>query len=104
MRKRRYEILFPRKYNDGRPVSGELFEQAREELVGRFGGVTMEPQTVRGVWDHQGARYEDELVRYVVDVEDTPENQQFFVGWKLVLLQRFQQIEIYITSYLVDVL
>lgn len=27
MRKRRYEILLPVKFNDGRPVSGELLEQ-----------------------------------------------------------------------------
>ena len=27
MRKRRYEILLPIRFNDGRPVSGELLEQ-----------------------------------------------------------------------------
>ena len=40
MQKRRYEILLPLKHNDGRPVSGEVFEQTREDLIAQFGGVT----------------------------------------------------------------
>ncbi len=36
MRKRRYEIHLPVKFNDGRPVSAELLEQTREELIGQF--------------------------------------------------------------------
>jgi hypothetical protein len=50
------------------------------------------------------ARYEDELLRYVVDVDDAPENEQFFVRLKATLLERFDQIEIYVASYLVDIL
>ncbi len=40
----------------------------------------------------------------VVDVEDTPEDRQFFVEFKVVLLERFEQLEIYIVSYPIDVL
>ena len=103
MRKRRYEILLPLKYNDGRSVSGEVFEQTREELVSQFGGINFQPNVVHGVWIYEGSRYEDELLRYLVDVEDTIENQQFFAGFKKVLLERFAQIEIYIASYPVDI-
>jgi hypothetical protein len=104
MRKRRYETLLPLKYNDGRPVSEGLFEQTREELVGQFGAISIEPGLVRGVWVHEGTRYEDELLRYVIDVDDTPENQQFFVDFKARLLARFDQIELYIAPYPVDIL
>ena len=104
MRKRRYEILLPLRHNDGREVSGELFEQTREELIAQFGAVSFLPYTVLGIWIHEGARYEDELLRLVVDVDDTPENQQFFAGYKPTLLERFEQIEIYIVSYPVDIL
>jgi hypothetical protein len=52
----------------------------------------------------QGSRYEDELRRITVDVEDSPENQQFFAAFKQRLLERFEQIEIYIVSYPVDIL
>lgn len=104
MAKRRYEILLPLTHNDSRQVDSDLFEQTREELVGQFGGLCFQPNFVRGVWIHEGARYEDELFRYVVDVDDTPENRQFFVEFKNMLLGRFDQIEIYITSCPVDVL
>ncbi len=104
MRKRRYEILLPLKHNDGRVVSGELFEQTREELIIQFGAVSFLPHTILGIWVHEGARYEDELLRLVVDVDDTPENQNFFASYKSTLLERFGQIEIYIASYAVDLL
>jgi hypothetical protein len=90
MRKRRFEIHLPVKHNDGRPVSDEAFHQTREELLSQFDGLTTVPHTVVGIWQHEGRRYEDELVRFTVDVEDSPE--------------RFEQIEIYIASYPVDIL
>ena len=43
-------------------------------------------------------------VRLTVDVDDTPENRLFFSDFKTILLQRFEQIEIYIVSYPVDIL
>src|SRR5438105_73574 len=85
MRRRRYELLLPVRFNDGQPVSGELLEQTREEIVGRFGGLTIAPHTVLGLWIYEGTRFEDELRRLWVDVEDTPENQEFFMGYKSLL-------------------
>jgi hypothetical protein len=84
-------------------MSPEAFEQTREELIAQFGGVSLMPDSVRGVWVHEGARYEDDLLRLVVDVEDMPDNRQFFVGLKPTLLSRFQQLEIYIASYAIEV-
>jgi len=104
MQKRRYEILLPLMFNDGRTVPGEAFEQTREELVLQFGGATLSPGSFRGTWVHAGVRYEDELLRLTVDVEDTPENRQFFVDWKPTLVARFEQIEIYITSFVIEVI
>lgn len=104
MRRRRYEILLPLRHNDARPVDGEAFEQTREELVAQFGAISLLPHSVLGIWVHEGTRYEDELLRLVVDVEDTPENQRFFEGYKAILLERFEQIEIYIAAYPVDIL
>jgi hypothetical protein len=103
MRKRRYEILLPVRHNDGRPVRGDLLEQTREELVAQFGAIAFAPYTTLGIWIHEGTRYEDELRRLTVDVEDTPESQQFFTTFKATLLERFEQIEIYIASYPVDI-
>jgi hypothetical protein len=44
------------------------------------------------------------LFRDIVDVEDTAENRQFFVDWKPTSLRRFAQVEIYISSFLIDVI
>ena len=104
MRKRRYEILLPVRFNDGRRVSGELLEQTRQDIMDQFGAVQIQPHTVLGLWVYEGSRYEDELRRFTVDIEDTPENQQFFVKFKQTLLERYEQIEIYIVSYPVDIL
>lgn len=104
MQKRRYEMLLPLKYNDGRAVEEEKIYQTREELVARFDAVAFQPGVVQGIWVHEGTRYEDDLRRVVVDVEDLPETRQFFVDYKPVLCERFQQIEIYIASYPIDIL
>lgn len=104
MLRRRYEILLPLQYNDGNPVPVGDLNQTREELLARFGAISVQPGTISGVWIHEGMRYEDSLVRITVDVEDSPENRQFVVDWKPLLLQRFRQIEIYITSSLIEVI
>jgi hypothetical protein len=74
------------------------------ELEQQFGAVSSETQTIHGRWRHQGASFRDELVRVFVDVPDLPENREFFLAFKERLKARFQQIDIWMTSYLVDVL
>ncbi len=103
MRKRRYEIHLPVRHNDGRLVSWELLEQTREDLVARFSGLTAAPQTYLGIWVHKGIRYEEEVRRLTVGVDNTAGNRQFFTRFKATLRKRFEQIEIYIASYLVDI-
>ncbi len=102
MRKRRYEILLPLKFNDGQPVSAEALNQTREELLARFDGLTVHPHSLLGIWRHEGQRSEDELVRFNIDIEDTEENLFFFTNFKATLLERFQQVEIYIISYPIE--
>ena len=94
----------PRTHNDGRPVNQEEFYRTRDDLVAQFGAVSLSPHSVLGTWTHEGQRYEDESMKLVVDVEDLAENRQFFFDLKLVLRERFEQIEIYIVSYPLDVI
>jgi len=44
------------------------------------------------------------LVRAFVDIPDTEENREFFTGFKERLLGRFQQLEIWVTTYPLEVL
>ena len=95
-------MLLPLTNNDGKPIKPELFEQTREELLERFGGLNTSPHPRSGYWVDQGQRYQDELLLWYVDVDDTPENHEFFTFYKTTLLERFEQIEIYIVSYSIE--
>jgi len=99
---RRFEILLPQRFNDGKPVPDELFAETILELRQPFGAVSSETQIIRGLWEHAGQSYRDELVRLFIDVPDTPENQQFFRDLKERLKARFHQIDIRITTYLIE--
>jgi hypothetical protein len=100
---RRYEILLPRRFNDGRQVPPSFVADTIIELRGKFGAVSCETQTIQGQWQHQREIYHDELVRVFVDVEDVPENREFFLRFKERLKQQFQQVDIWMTSHPIDV-
>ena len=95
----------PVSYNDGTPVEQEKFISTRKELLDRFSGVTFDflPMTGYGP-SPRGGVYEDEVARLVVDVEDSLENQQFFVQWKDALKERFRQTEIWMVAILLEVI
>src|SRR4051794_41823371 len=85
---RRYEVLLPLQFNDGREVPPEWLAEAVLEIVDHFGAASYETQKVEGRWRHGGVLYRDELVKIVVDVPDTVKNRtwmkQFKVRWKIV--------------------
>ncbi len=101
---RRYEILLPLRFNDGRPVPDEYIGQALDELRDKFDAVSWETQIIHGSWRHEGQVFEDDLLRAWVNVDDTPANRQFFVHFKERLEVKFQQIEISISIIPVDTL
>jgi hypothetical protein len=107
MRKRRYEILLPALYNDGRSIMQvcmDCFPQTLMTVADQFGALSYSPYPLKGVWTQAGQRFDDELFRLTVDVEDTPENQQFMARFKTELLTRFEQLEIYMVAYAVEIL
>lgn len=101
---RRYEILLPRRFNDGRRVPARLVTETLVELRRRFGAVSCETQAIRGQWEHEGEVYHDELVRVFVDVEDSEPNRRFFLQLKENLKTRFGQLDIWLTSHPLDLL
>lgn len=100
---RRYEVLLPLRFNDGREVPGEWLAEAVLEVVDQFGAASYETQKVEGHWRHGGVTYRDDLVRVVVDVPDNKQNRnwvrQFKVRWKA----RLDQLELWVVSYRIDV-
>jgi len=74
------------------------------DLERQFGAVSCETQIIRGLWQNEGQSYQDDLVRVFVDVADTTENRQFFDSYKVKLKSSFRQIDIWMTTYIVEVL
>ena len=102
--RRRFEILLPLRFNDGQPVPDELVGQTIQELRQQFGAISAETQVIRGHWQYQTEIFRDELVRVFVDVADTADNRAFFVAYKEQLKARFQQLDIWMTTYLIEVI
>ena len=101
---RRYEILLPRRFNDGRRVPPALLRETFRDLEARFGAVSAERQTIVGTWREGDQTYRDELVRMFVDVPASAETDRFFLEFKETLKGRFGQLEIWITSHDIRVL
>jgi len=89
-------------YNDVRPVPAEWATDVFLQLRQRFGAASCETQIIHGMWQHQEMVFRDELTRMFVDVDDTPENRQFFVDLKERLKAQFEQIDIWITTYPIE--
>jgi hypothetical protein len=101
---RRFELLLPLRFNDGEPIPDELIGATLRELREQFGAVSCESQTIRGLWEHGGQIYRDDLVRVFVDAPDVPESREFFLSFKDRVKSRFGQIDIWMTTYRIEVL
>ena len=96
---RRFEILLPRRFNDGSWIPKRLFVLTLRELRIPFGAVSNETQVIRGQWEYSGVIFRDEVMRGFVDAPRTSHAQDFFVEFKETLKARFQQIEMWITWF-----
>ena len=102
-RLRRFEILLPLQFNDGREVPGEWLAEAVLEIVENFGAASYETQKVEGHWRHQGVLYRDNLVKIGVDAPDEEENRQWMREYKARWKQKLEQLELWLVSYTIDV-
>ena len=100
---RRFEVLLPLRFNDGRDVPGEWIAEAVLEIVDHFGAASYETQRVEGHWRHSGVLYRDDLVRVVVDVPDSVRNRQWMRQFKERWKVRLEQVELWMVSYRIEV-
>lgn len=100
---RRFEILLPLQFNDGRDISPELLAEAVLEIVEKFGAASYETQRVEGHWRHQEVLYRDSLAKVVVDVPDTEENRDWLRQFKTRWKEKLEQIDLWLVSYIIDV-
>jgi hypothetical protein len=73
------------------------------ELRSRFGAISVETQTIYGTRTYLGDEFRDDLVRVFVDVLNESSAREFFEQFKEQLKQRFRQLDIWITTYPIDV-
>ncbi|MBI4573088.1 MAG: hypothetical protein HY713_07345 [candidate division NC10 bacterium] len=100
---RRFEVLLPLEFNDGRDVPAEWLAEAVFEIVDHFGAASYETQKVEGHWRHGGVLYRDNLVRVIVDVPDSTANRQWMREFKGRWKTRLEQLDLWMVSHLIEV-
>lgn len=98
------QILLPLYDNAGAQQPAELFEQTREDLIGRFGGLTAYTRApAKGLWKEDASTTKrDDIVIYEVMTESLDE--AWWRTYRGNLEQRFQQEEIVVRAQSVKVL
>lgn len=99
---RRYEILIPTRFNDGRKIPLRFVGAALNEIVARFDAVSHERRAVEGRWRDKDTLYHDNLSRIFVDVPDEPESRQWMSDFKARWKDKFEQLELWMVSYAID--
>lgn len=99
---RRFEVLLPLRFNDGRDIPEEWLGEAFNEIVDRFGAASFETQAVEGRWRNEGHLYRDSLSRIIVDVPDTIKNRKWMKKFKERWKERLDQLELWMVSYRID--
>ena len=102
-RSRRYEVLLPVRFNDGRDVPEEVLGEALNEIVEQFNAVSFYKEAVEGRWRHEETVYRDDLALLVVDIPDTAKNRKWMKAYKARWKQRLEQLEIWMVSYPIDI-
>jgi hypothetical protein len=89
------QLLLPLYDNAGAPLPRALYDRVREELAGRFGGLTAFTRApAEGHWRDEGGTRRDDIVVFEVMAKDLEE--AFWRAYRRHLEERFRQEEIVI--------
>jgi len=100
---RRFEVLLPLQFNDGRDVPSDWVAEAVLQIVDHFGAASYETQKVEGHWRQGGILYRDTLVKLVVDSPDSPENRDWMKRFKDQWKARLEQLDLWLVSYPIEI-
>ena len=103
---RKYEIYLPLKYNDGRDIEPEKIKQIKEELVAKFGGITVSSRSspYQGTWKYAGVKYIDDIIKVEIVTSGDKLTKRFLKDFKERLKESLQQIDILITTHGIQVI
>ena len=99
---RRFEVLLPARFNDGRDVPDELIGVAIDEVIDHFQAASYYKDAAEGFWQHGDTRYRDDLGLMYIDVPDTAANRKWMKAFKARWKARLEQLEIWMVSYRID--
>ena len=100
---RRFEVLLPARFNDGREVSDNLIGEAIDEVIDQFHAASYYKDAAEGYWRHEDVVFHDNLGQLVVDVPDTAANRKWMKASKARWKVRLAQLEIWMVSYRIDI-
>lgn len=93
------QVLLPLYDNDANPIPPGRFQQVRDELAARYGGLTVYSRSpAEGLWqeDTGGRPVHDELILFEVMTEQL--DQPWWSAYRRELEQRFAQEEIVVRA------
>jgi hypothetical protein len=91
------QILLPLYDNEGRRFGPETFDPVRDELSGRFGGLTAFSRApAEGLWREGGEKHRDDIVVYEVMADELDEG--WWGGYRSELERVFRQDAIVIRA------
>ncbi len=102
-RYRRFEVMLPLEFNDGKPVPREWLGRAVREVALHFKGASFEPQIIKGLWVHEGTLYRDNLSRLTVDVTDAQKNRRWMKEFKTQWKAKLDQLELWLVSWRIEI-
>ena len=96
------QLLLPVYDNAGRPFPASSYAAVRDELAGRFGGLTAYTRApAEGLWSNQaGQPSRDDIVVYEVMVEEL--DRAWWEAFRANLEHRFAQQELVVRAQLVE--
>ncbi|HEX2725969.1 MAG TPA: hypothetical protein VHN20_09140 [Beijerinckiaceae bacterium] len=97
------QLLLPLYDNDGAALPRALFDKVREELSGRFGGLTAFTRApAEGHWRAEGETRRDDIVIFEVMTERL--DRDWWRGYRRELERSFRQEEIVIRAQDIELL
>lgn len=104
--KLRCEFYLPSYYNDKTPIEAKKYRYVKNKLLMKFGGVSVHPATVEGLWKDPKTSiiYSDNSYKFEITVEKNDESKKFFEEFKEELKVIFKQHQIYMLCTEVDMI
>ncbi|MBA2655948.1 MAG: hypothetical protein H0U70_03075 [Tatlockia sp.] len=97
------ELFLPIYSNKNKKFSKELFQQTYDELVNKFGGLTVYSRVpMQGFWQKNDKIVKDELIIY--EVMDENFSSHWWCEYRVCLEKRFQQERLIIRTHTIQLL